>query len=157
MAKLSDVLAYVLGSYPHKHELSNARVNKIIYLADWHHALNYNQQITPISWYFDNYGPYVDDVKVTARKHPEIFKTEETSNFYGNPKLSFSLICDKPARLTEAERKSLDFAIEKTKKLYWDDFIKLIYSTHPIASSPRYSTLDLVQKAKEYRKLNKTT
>ncbi len=50
------------------------------------------------------------------------------------------------------EKASLDYIIEVTKKLYWGDFIKLVYATHPIASSERYSYLNLIEKADEYKK-----
>lgn len=54
-------------------------------------------------------------------------------------------------RLTDDERNSCDHIIEVTRKLYWAPFIKLVYSTHPIASSERHTFLDLVLKAAEYR------
>jgi hypothetical protein len=46
----------------------------------------------------------------------------------------------------------LDFVIEKTKDLEWNDFIRLIYSTYPIVTQDKYSKLDLVSLAKEYQK-----
>ena len=61
--KLLNVVTYLVKNYPVEDHLSNARVTKMVYLADWFHALNHQKQITSIKWYFDNYGPFVWDIK----------------------------------------------------------------------------------------------
>ena len=53
--------------------------------------------------------------------------------------------------LSDNVKHVLDFVIEKTAPLSWDDFIKLVYSTYPIVTQPRYSTLNLVQLASLYK------
>lgn len=154
MATIQDVVAYLLEHYPHKSELSNARVTKMVYLADWHQAINYGRQITPIEWYFDNYGPFVWDVKRAAESNPFLFKLEDTHNYFGTPKTVLSLQGGTYSpTLMPAERASLDHVIEATKQLTWDAFIKLVYATHPVASSERYTNLDLVTKARDYRQI----
>jgi hypothetical protein len=123
----------------------------MVYLADWHQAIAHRRQITGISWYFDNFGPFVRDIEVTAANRSDLFAIDLGSNMYGQPKKTFAL--RNPSyrpNVSEAEAASLDHIIEVTKSLYWNDFIKLVYSTHPIASSERYSHLDLVEKAAEY-------
>ena len=132
-------------------ELSNARLTKMVYLADWKHALENGTQITNIDWYFDNYGPFVRDVEATALKNPQLFKVHSTTNMYGQYKKTFSLKDEGYApNLKRSELDALDHIINVTKILYWKDFIKLVYSTHPIASSERYTHLDLPEKAREY-------
>lgn len=155
MAKLKDVMAYFISNYPEtmKHELSNARLTKMVYLADWHSCINRRAQITPIRWYFDNFGPFVRDIETTAQTNPQLFSVERVSNMYGSAKKQFSLKQQYTPDLTESEKQSLDHIIEVTKKLYWNDFIRLVYATHPIASSERYEYLNLVDKAKEYADL----
>ena len=73
---------------------------------------------------------------------------------YGSTKTIFQIKDDsfKPD-LTNSEKKSIDHIIGVSSKKYWDNFIKLLYSTHPIASSERYSYLNLGEKAAEYREL----
>ncbi|SCX00767.1 hypothetical protein DSM25558_0174 [Agrobacterium sp. DSM 25558] len=151
MAEIHDVMAYIIQNYPSKHELSNARLTKMVYLADWRQAISEGRQISTIKWYFDNFGPFVRDVETTAAFRDDLFATDLGSNMYGQPKKSFTMkdTSYKP-KLSSSEKAAIDHIIEVTKRLYWKDFIKLVYSTHPIASSERYSTLDLVQKAKEY-------
>lgn len=154
MAEIKDVVAYIIKNYPDyiRHELSNARLTKMVYLADWHRALNADQQITDIHWYFDNYGPFVHDIEREAASRRDIFSVDLGSNMYGQPKKSIAL--KNPfyvPLIEEGEKRSLDHIIDATRMLYWDDFIKLVYATHPIASSERYSYLNLIEKAKEYK------
>ncbi|HAT1822585.1 TPA: DUF4065 domain-containing protein [Legionella pneumophila] len=151
MTKLKDVIAYTLKNYPIKEELSNARVTKIIFLADWHQAINHGRQISNIKWVFDNYGPFVWDIYNEALSNPDLFDIQETENIYGQKK-KVLLIKDTSynPEISDIEKQSIDHVLNITKKLYWDDFIKLVYSTYPVMSSERYSTLDLISKAKEY-------
>jgi len=160
MASLKDVMAYLIKHYPGnmQHELSNARLTKMVYLADWHQAINFGRQITDIKWYFDNYGPFVHDIEREASKNNDVFCVDLGSNMYGQPKKMITLRNDGcEINLSEEERRSLDHIISVSKKLYWDDFIKVVYSTHPIASSERYSVLDLLEKAQEYKKLKEVS
>lgn len=153
MSQLKDVIAYILQNYPShmQHELSNARVTKMVYLADWHQAITKGKQITNIQWYFDNYGPYVNDVKQEAENSPQLFSINNTTNMFGQPKVTLSLSDHSYfPTLSEEEKDSINHVIEQTQKMYWDSFIKLVYSTYPITSSNRYTHLDLVQKARDY-------
>lgn len=151
MDKLKEIIAYIIKEYPHKDELSNARLTKLVYLTDWHQAINHKKQVTNISWYFDNYGPYVSDVLEKAKEYGDLFSCESTSNIYGSSKTLFRLKDGKyTPSIKDQEKESVDHIINITKKLNWDEFIKLVYSTHPIVSSNRYSQLNLVAKAKEY-------
>lgn len=151
MSNLKDVIAYLLKEYPSKDDLSNARVTKMIYLADWHQAIHYKKQITNIEWYFDHYGPFVSDIKAEIAAHPELFNDEGTNNFFGQPKNLFSLKdSDYNPNLSLEQKRSLDHIINITKSLDWNEFIKLVYSTYPVTSSVRYSSLNLLQKASEY-------
>jgi len=151
MATLKDTMVYIIKKYPHKCELSNARLTKMIYLADWKHAITYSTQISPINWHFDNYGPFVWDIKDTAKTNPDLFYTEDITNMYGSPKTIISLKnCEYIPAISESEMKSLDHVIDATQKLNWEQFIRLIYSTYPIIVSEKYVFLNLIEKAKEY-------
>jgi len=148
MAKLKDIMAYIIEEYPLKSDLSNAKLTKMIYLADWRHAITYGNQISEIRWYFDNYGPFVWDIKDEAQNDSEIFVVKEVLNAYGSPKVIIGLnkIGYVP-EIAEEEAKSINHVIESAKKLNWDQFIRLVYSTYPIISSEKYNYLDLVKKS----------
>ncbi len=151
-SKLTEAIYYVLEKYPHKEEMSNARLTKIIYLSDWRQALKYSTQITDIEWVFDNHGPFVWDVKTEVEKYPNIFLITPTRNPFGNRKLLFEIKNNMSLlNLTNNEKASIDYIIEITQKLSWNEFIKLVYSTYPIAKSERYSSLNLLHLANEYK------
>ncbi|ANL35141.1 Panacea domain-containing protein [Rhizobium phaseoli] len=151
MATVRDAVAYLVAKYPHKDELSKARVTKMVYLADWKAAIDYGRQITDIKWKFHHFGPYVDDVYRAALDDPALRVTQEV-NVYGNLKERIELADPKtPVYLQESERLIFNHVINETKPLRWDGFIKLVYSTYPILSGMRGSSLDLVASAKTYR------
>ncbi len=51
MAALKDIIAYYCDRYPHKEELSKARLTKMVYLADWKSAIVHGKQISDIKWF----------------------------------------------------------------------------------------------------------
>lgn len=150
MARIKDVTAYVCAKYPHKDELSKARVTKLVYLADWKGAQQNRKQLTKIEWYFHNYGPYVDAVVDSALKDPR-FDVISTSTMYGDSKTLFTLKDDTDCEkgLSANERQIVDSVIDETRNLYWDSFIKHVYDTYPIRVSDRHKTLNLVALAKQ--------
>lgn len=153
MAKLREVIAYLCEHYPHKDELSNSRLTKLVYLADWRSSLVRGEQLTPIQWQFYHYGPYVDDIWKTASDDPG-FTVANTFNQLGERKILIGLK-GRPEyeSLTEEDREILDHVIAKTAPLYWKAFMRLVYSTYPVATQQRYDVLDLPHLAEEAREL----
>ncbi|MER8489349.1 Panacea domain-containing protein [Mesorhizobium australicum] len=155
MADLRNVMTYLIRNYPHKHELSKARLTKMIYLADWKSAIEYQRQMTDIAWQFNHFGPYVDDVHKTALEDPA-FAVKSETNMFGKPKETITLT-DKQAddRVLQEEAQILDHVIEQTKRLTWDPFIKLVYSTYPVLTGVRGAKLNLVKSAEIYRDIER--
>lgn len=151
MKDLRDIIRYICHEYPHSHELSNARLTKMIYLADWEYARKYGTQLTNIHWFFNNYGPYVDDVLNTATSDP-LINVLHTTTMYGTPKIQIEYIGDESGYLlSKEEMEVIDYVINETRPKYWNSFIKYVYDTYPIKNYPRYSILDLVRLAAEER------
>lgn len=149
-------MIYILKCYPKRlaDEMSNARLTKMVYLSDWKNALVTGTQISNVNWYFDNYGPFVNDIENTAKSDSNTFLINLGSNMYGQPKKTFGLKNnDVSVNLNDSEKEAIKSIVDETQKLYWNEFIKLVYSTHPVASSNRYTYLDLNAKAKEYTKI----
>lgn len=157
MATTRDAVAYLIANYPHKDELSKARVTKMVYLADWKAALDHDSQLTPIKWRFHHFGPYVEDVHQMALDDPA-FKVRSETNMYGKRKERIELVDPRATNFTlsDWEKRILDHVISNTKALNWDGFIKLVYSTYPILSGERGAELNLMASAHAYRELNAT-
>jgi AcrR family transcriptional regulator len=81
-------------------------------------------------------------------------KIEKGRNIFGNEKNIIRLIEDKNFNSpTEEEKVIIDFVIEKTRKFYWNKFIELVYSTYPIISQEKGSSLNLIELAREYKSI----
>lgn len=150
--KLRAALVYMCQHYPHARELSKARLTKMIYLADWRSAILTGRQLSGITWRFNHYGPYVDDVVDLARQD-RAFAVLNAENAFGSP-MELVTLTDKDAQpdLSVQERAILQHVIDQTSGLYWNAFISLVYGTYPVKTKPRYSDLDLVALAEEYRR-----
>ncbi|PMO35296.1 hypothetical protein BCT11_22975 [Vibrio sp. 10N.222.52.B12] len=149
---IMNVIKYILQVYPYKDELSASRLTKMLYLTDWKSALEYDSQLTDTIWHFHHYGPYVDDFVKMAKDDSEIQVTTTTTMFGGNKQLfELSRGVTRPIELNPELKHIVDFVIEATKDKNYEEFIKLVYSTYPVISSSKYSNLDLVQKAREYK------
>lgn len=149
---VKQVLKYILFHYPYKGDLSASRLTKMIYLTDWKCALEYEKQFTNKIWHFNHYGPYIDDFINLARDDDNI-KITNTTNIYGSHKQLLELKSDfnNSVLLPPNLKNIVDFVITATKDKNYEEFIKLVYSTYPVISSSKYSHLDLVSKAREYK------
>ena len=151
MNKLQQIVAYYCINYPHMNELSKARLTKLVYLADWFCSLSEGRQLTNIEWLFNHYGPYVEDVVLSAESSP-LFCIDRSNNIYGSSKSVITYIGDaNKIELTGKEKAILNLVISKTKDLFFNDFIEYVYSTYPVSSNERYTALNLVELAKEYK------
>jgi hypothetical protein len=151
MEKLNDVILFLFKNYPNPLELSKARLVKMIYLADWKSAITNSKQLTDVKWYYNHYGPYVNEI-IDSIKSDNKFELEWISNSDGEPKELIKLR-DKNANytLSKESQEILKFVIDKTYPLYWSDFINLVYSTYPVKKSAKYSNLDLIEFSNEYK------
>ena len=151
MNKLRAIMAYFSTMYPHKSELSKARLTKLVYLADWFSALLENKKMSEINWVFNHYGPYVNDVFELATIDNDFSITPEKTVYGGDKYVIGYTGKDISTSLSEKEKAILDAIINKTKTMYFNDFIDYVYSTYPISSNERYAKLDLVALAKQYK------
>ncbi|ENV3677539.1 Panacea domain-containing protein [Vibrio parahaemolyticus] len=149
---IMNVIKYILQAYPKKEALSASRLTKMLYLTDWKAALELDSQLTNTVWHFHHYGPYVDDFVKMAKKDSDI-KVTNTTTMFGGSKQLFELSGEstEPIILEPQLKEIVDFVINATKDKNYEEFIKLVYSTYPVLSSNKYSDLDLVQKAREYK------
>lgn len=151
---ISSLIKYVLVKYPYKDELSASRLTKILYLADWKSSIEKGVQITDAVWHFHHYGPYVDDFIKAAKDDADI-KVVDTITMFGGKKQQIELRkgFDSDVEISADSKEILDFVIRATKDKNYEEFIKLVYSTYPVVSNSRYSDLDLVKMARDYKAL----
>lgn len=153
-AQLVDIIGYICQRYPRnrKGDLSKARLTKLVYLADWRSVLQNNEQISNITWVVYHYGPWVPDVIETVQNNPDKFRIRKTRTFFGNPKEVVELT-DRSfePNLSPAQKDAINHVIDVTWDLNWDDFIRLVYSTYPVVTQPKYTPLNLRQLAAKYK------
>lgn len=150
MEKTIEILKYLFSNYPNPSELSKARAVKMVYLADWKSAITREKQLTNIKWIYNHYGPYVADI-IELIRQDENFDIKSGVNVYNQPKDIIQLRNKVKTNLDKETKEILDFVIEKTSPLYWDDFIRLVYSTYPIVKEKKLNLLDLNKLAREYK------
>lgn len=153
MNKLKDVVAYICEKYPIKSELSKSRLVKLVYLSDWFSAVIFNKPLTKTDWLFNHYGPYVDEIIDSLQDDPS-FNVNSTYNSYGTSKYLISYCGGRKINLEPQEIKLIEAVINKTKGMYYNEFIDYVYSTYPVQVSNRYSKLNLTQLAQEYNSKN---
>jgi uncharacterized phage-associated protein len=150
MENLKDIIRYFFSKYPYPSELSKARLVKLIYLADWKSSLNNEKQLSNIKWIYNHYGPYVEDI-INEIRNDSNFEIVFVNNSYNQPKELIKVLNNEEPKISKESKEIIDFVIDKTKSLYWNDFINLVYSTYPILKSQKFEELDLEKLAKEYK------
>lgn len=156
---LHDILAYILlrsEQILKRKGLSKYRITKIVYLCDWCYACACGRQITDIHWFFDNYGPFVWDVYNTLIKDSSLFELSVILTPYENEITTFSLknMAYAP-NITRDVQDCLEYVLEHVVNLKNQEFTNLVYATYPIRTSRRYTSLNLVDKANEYRRIKR--
>lgn len=152
MKNLEELIRYIILHYPNPNELSKPRLVKLIYLIDWKYTIETGFQYTQIRWIYNHYGPYVNDVINLMKKKKTIFKVDSYQNNYEGITDKFSLIDETEILLENNIKEIADKFIEYTYKLTWTEFINLVYSSFPIKSNLKYSTLNLEDLAIEFNK-----
>lgn len=139
MLEFVELFKIIISVYPKKQELTQDRLVKLTYLSDWRSAIVNKKQITNIKWYINNYGPYIENM----------YDILEEKSFDINDSIIKRKKFD--GEIATEIMTVVDFIINKTKELNNNDFTTLVFSTFPLATSTKYSHVDLVEKAKQYQ------
>ncbi len=150
--RMKFVVDYIFSRLSN-YEISKARIVKMIYLVDWKYCLEHDSQFTEIQWIFHLYGPFVDDPL-------NYLVNDKRYNVY-NPHQNLTLVTpisyiEKPScpvyKNSDIED-IIDFIIDNTIDMPYDEFLDLVYSTYPIQVCERFDTLDLERLASEYKNI----
>lgn len=154
MKNLKELIEYIISNYPQPTELSKPRLVKLIYLIDWKNSIDYGKQVTNIKWYFNHYGPYVEDVINLMKNDTETFEVISYENPYsGGITDKFKLKKSVRPNLDSNTLKSADFIIKNTFRMNWSQFISLVYSSYPVKKGEKYTFLNLEKLSIEFNKI----
>lgn len=160
MDKKEIFLLYIATSYSSPYKLSKARLVKMLYLADWKNCLVTGKQLSDIKWYFNHYGPYVMELQKLIEKSM-YFKIESVMEEIGRKEFIVAKSDINMGKffneMSDEEKNVLNFVVEKTKKLNWNSFIKLVYSTYPVLKHRKYTYFDLETLSQEYLKMKQAS
>lgn len=154
MADVRDLVAELFHRLPARSELSEERLTRLAYLADWKHAIgNKGRQITNLKWYFDSYGPYAPQVFDAAHRS-QIFQSRPLANEWEDSNHAVSLYdrLYKPS-LKQSEREAIAHVAGAAAMMSWPDLGKLVASTYPILAGQRYEFIDMGPLAISYLRL----
>ena len=153
---LHEILAYILlrsEQILKRNGLSKYRITKLVYLCDWCFSCACGKQMTDIHWFFDNYGPFVWDVANTLKEDQVLFSSNIVIDSIGNKISSFSInYMDYKPNITQDVQECIEYVLRNAVGLKKQEFTDLVYATYPIKTSRRYTSLNLLEKAKEYRR-----
>ncbi len=150
MKNIVDIIGYICIHYPHNKDIFKSRLTNIIYLADWKFVLKFKRQMTQIDLVFNHYGPYSDDIENIIMNDERFIIIQNIDN-YGTKREIIKL--KESATFCEIkydEKLILDFVMQVTCTMNWDQFINFVCSTYPIASGTKYKKIDLVHCANIY-------
>ena len=147
---------YLWNLYPQekRYHFTKSRFSKLLYLIDWFNVKNIHSQLTEIKWYFNHFGPYEDLESLLCK--PGLFKIKKrhtekgTIRYYVSEdnKVSITLPEEKND-LDQDNKKSIEYAINRTKGMEWNTFVAYIYRTPPVRQSMQYTYIDLLGIAKK--------
>jgi hypothetical protein len=157
MEKNTAVLVYLSNHFPKNNTLSISRLCKMVYLADWKSSIYYRRQITTFNWEVFYSGPYSEEFEELFIKNDELFKiSKEIIAGCGNIRI---IECKKSVEISNFLQDDifiLDQVLNTTSELDWDSFIKIVYSTYPVAMKDRYTKIDLPKLAEEYKYIKRS-
>lgn len=152
MSRLKDIIYYILRNYPYKEHMPYARFSKLLYLLDWYYLIKYSNKITHIEWILNNDGPTSDSLIKTIKQSKIFDLVSNINTSDNNDKFIKCKKTDYVPNLTKTEKIAINYIIDATCEKNWDDFIRLVYSTYPVVTTERYSSLRLREKAIQFKR-----
>lgn len=150
MAGTKDVIAYICRKYPQAAELGLLRVLYMVYLADWRHVLAHGQQLMDVTWQSGELGPEASPVLATLLTDPHVRRVASASAD-GTPVERVQVDEGYMPQVTTEEAGTLDFVIGLAKVRRPAELKRLVYSTYPMFTQPKFEDLDLISLADAYR------
>lgn len=149
MNKLESLCFYILEK---EGDMSDMRLNLLVYLSDWANCVLYQKQITNKN-YFYNFGTIKNDIEDNLKCSPYFYiikiikdrirnRTEIKREKYPLTKI----------KLSDNEKNVVDNILEKYSG-YYNHLDNAVRSTFPLNEKTIYSELDLVKSAISLNKI----
>lgn len=123
-------------------EVPRSILAKLIYLFDYYYAKKYGNQYTEIKWFYNHYGPFVDDIENAILSDTGV-KVIQEPNEFGKLCKYFNYSGNSP-QINDAD--ILD-VLNHVNSIYqnsgYTQFIKHVYNTSPMKKAERYSYIDI--------------
>lgn len=150
MTKQEKIMLYFLKE---EESISSLKMNCLLYLSDWFNALINKKQITNITWEI-SCGLRLKDIFKEKKTYSYYVREVERTSLYGikiKELRSVYTSNDYESFFNKEEIKILEYIKEKIKDLDLNGIMGLVYSSYPFNESEIYSTLNLVESAKNFR------
>ena len=122
--------------------MARSTLAKLVYLTDYLYAKKYGKAYTATKWYYDDYGPFVDDVEKAITGVSGV-SVESGKNPMGKAATYFSYDGDTPSIQDEALKCILDHIVELYESYGYNKFVKYVCNTYPAKKTSKYERIDL--------------
>lgn len=144
MSRITQVLRYIVTTYPYPEDLSRPTLQRLVYLADWEAARTLGAPMTRVRWILDRYGPTSATVW-SAMHHDRMLAIASlpSHSIHTVPVVRWQGPSDYRPRLAPPHRTILDAVIQHTQDLTYSGLVALVYRTDPVATSLQGTMLPL--------------
>lgn len=149
LVKPEDALVFMLRRYPASGDVTVTRAMKMLYLADWRHAIVHEEQMSTARWRIGQWGPDSDEAH-SAIYRSDRFVLERRPSPFGSLRTVISCRADVGAAMPPKGRDVATFVIEKAHRLTERGIRDLVVGTYPMRTGARNVPLDLVAGAAAY-------
>lgn len=155
---VKDLVAFIIKNYPFPEQLTRGRLAKLVYLIDAEYTRCFGDQLTNITWYFADNGPFPKnnntDQAVKELERKELVKIHKDLTGSRNKKqwYEFIAIGEIDIKLGKTVEDLIRSIIEETKDMGFVKFIRdKIYNSLPVTKSEPYEIIDIVEVMEEER------
>lgn len=149
MNKLESLCFYILEK---EGDMSDMRLNLLVYLSDWANCVWYQEQITN-KHYFYNFGTIRNDITDSLKRSPYFNITKTIKNMaVDRTEIKREKYVSAKIELSESEKNVVDNILKKYSEYYYNHLDHAVRSTFPLNEDTIYSELDLVKSSISLKK-----
>lgn len=140
---------FMLRHYPAGEHVTVTRAAKMLYLADWRHAIVHGEQMSTARWSVGRWGPDSDEAH-SAIYRSTLFVLERRPSPLGPLRTVISCGSDVDVTLSPQGREVASYVVEKVHRLSERGIRDLVAGTYPMRTGVCDVPLDLAAGAAAY-------